>query len=570
MRFSKFYIPTLKEAPKDALLPSHQLLIRAGFIQQIGSGLYNFLPLGKRVLRKIENIVREEMDKAGANEVGLSFVVPSELWKQSGRFYKFGAEMLRLKDRKENEFLLAPTHEESITDLVKNRVTSYKQLPLNLYQIGLKFRDEARPRFGLMRCREFVMKDGYSFHASAADMKREFAAMQEAYERIFTRLGLNFCAVEADSGAIGGSGSREFMVLAQNGEDDILISERGDYAANVEAAVRKPRTTNEERPFSEQGLSKFATPNCATIDDVAAFFHVSPFFCIKAVLKKMIFAESEKVVAFFVRGDDELQEKKAINACGAIDITDASADEVARAGFVAGYCGPVGLKAGTEFYIDRELKGEFEMICGANEEGFHLTGVKVVNFAEERYKDLVAVRAGDEAVGGGVLRLTKGIEVGHIFQLGQKYSEAMRAEFLDEFGKSQPFWMGCYGIGVSRLVAVAVESKHDEKGCVWNEAIAPFGVHVVVGNAKDEAALKFAFELERALEAAGVEVLVDETNERFGVKMANFELIGVPTGIIVGKGLAEGRVELVKRDGLVKSVVEADVEKLVAMLRPKN
>ncbi|WP_086247200.1 proline--tRNA ligase [Campylobacter vicugnae] len=554
MKFSKLYIPTLKEAPKDATLPSHQFLLRAGFIQQTGSGLYNFLPLGKRVLKKIENIVRDEMDKAGANEVSMSFVVPSELWKQSGRFFKFGSELLRLNDRKGNDFVLGPTHEESVVDMVRGRVNSYKQLPLNLYQIGLKFRDEARPRFGLLRCREFIMKDSYSFHSSYDDLKREFDLMQKTYSKIFTRLGLNFRCVEADSGAIGGSGSKEFMVLADNGEDDILISDSSDYAANVEAAKRAKRTCNAERPQSN-GMLKFHTPDCSTIAAVSEFFKIDPFYTIKAVIKKAIYEDRSEIVIFFLRGDDELQETKALNACGALELCDANTDEIQNAGLVAGYCGPIGLPEGVNFYIDNELDGESEMICGANQKDYHAIGVSIINFNKDRFKDLVAVKAGDKALDGGTLSMTKGIEVGHIFQLGDRYSSAMDATFLDENGKAKPFIMGCYGIGVSRLEAVVIESSHDERGCVWKKECAPFSVHIIVSNFKDEAQAKFALELESALESAGIEVLLDDRDERFGVKMADFELIGNPFGVVVGKGLANAEVELIIRDGLIKEKV---------------
>ena len=554
MKFSKLYIPTLKEAPKDATLPSHQFLLRAGFIQQTGSGLYNFLPLGKRVLKKIENIVRDEMDKAGANEVSMSFVVPSELWKQSGRFFKFGSELLRLNDRKGNDFVLGPTHEESVVDMVRGRVNSYKQLPLNLYQIGLKFRDEARPRFGLLRCREFIMKDSYSFHSSYDDLKREFDLMQKTYSKIFTRLGLNFRCVEADSGAIGGSGSKEFMVLADNGEDDILISDSSDYAANIEAAKRAKRTCNAERPQSN-GMLKFHTPDCSTIAAVSEFFKIDPFYTIKAVIKKAIYEDRSEIVIFFLRGDDELQETKALNACGALELCDADLDEIQNAGLVAGYCGPIGLPEGVNFYIDNELDGESEMICGANQKDYHAIGVSIINFNKDRFKDLVAVKAGDKALDGGTLSMTKGIEVGHIFQLGDRYSSAMDATFLDENGKAKPFIMGCYGIGVSRLEAVVIESSHDERGCVWKKECAPFSVHIIVSNFKDEAQAKFALELESALESAGIEVLLDDRDERFGVKMADFELIGNPFGVVVGKGLANAEVELIIRDGLIKEKV---------------
>lgn len=554
MKFSKLYIPTLKEAPKDATLPSHQFLLRAGFIQQTGSGLYNFLPLGKRVLKKIENIVRDEMDKAGANEVSMSFVVPSELWKQSGRFFKFGSELLRLNDRKGNDFVLGPTHEESVVDMVRGRVNSYKQLPLNLYQIGLKFRDEARPRFGLLRCREFIMKDSYSFHSSYDDLKREFDLMQKTYSKIFTRLGLNFRCVEADSGAIGGSGSKEFMVLADNGEDDILISDSSDYAANIEAAKRAKRTCNAERPQSN-GMLKFHTPDCSTISAVSEFFKIDPFYTIKAVIKKAIYEDRSEIVIFFLRGDDELQETKALNACGALELCDANTDEIQNAGLVAGYCGPIGLPEGVNFYIDNELDGESEMICGANQKDYHAIGVSIINFNKDRFKDLVAVKAGDKALDGGTLSMTKGIEVGHIFQLGDKYSSAMDATFLDENGKAKPFIMGCYGIGVSRLEAVVIESSHDERGCVWKKECAPFSVHIIVSNFKDETQAKFALELESALESAGIEVLLDDRDERFGVKMADFELIGNPFGVVVGKGLANAEAELIIRDGLIKEKV---------------
>lgn len=554
MKFTKLYIPTLKEAPKDATLPSHQFLLRAGFIQQTGSGLYNFLPLGKRVLRKIENIIRDEMDKAGANEVSMSFVVPSELWKQSGRFFKFGSELLRLNDRKGNDYILGPTHEESVVDMVRGRVNSYKQLPLNLYQIGLKFRDEARPRFGLLRCREFIMKDSYSFHSSYEDLKREFDLMQETYSKIFTRLGLNFRCVEADSGAIGGSGSKEFMVLADNGEDDILISDSSDYAANIEAAKRAKRTCKSERPKSN-GMLKFHTPNCRTIASVSEFFKVDPFYTIKAVIKKAIYEDRSEVVIFFLRGDDELQETKALNACGALELLDADEKDISEAKLVAGYCGPIGLPEGVNFYIDSELDGEYEMICGANQKDYHAIGVSIINFNKDRFKDLIAIKDGDKALDGGRLSLTKGIEVGHIFQLGDRYSAAMDATFLDENGKAKPFIMGCYGIGVSRLEAVIIESSHDDKGCVWKKECAPFSVHIIVSNFKDEAQAKFALELENSLENAQIEVLLDDRDERFGVKMADFELIGNPFGVVIGKGLLNGEVELIIRDGLIKEKI---------------
>lgn len=556
MRFSKFYAPTTKEAPKDASLPSHKFLIRGGFVEQIGSGLYNYLPLGKIMHEKISRIVREEMNEAGALEVSFSVVTSGELWKQSGRYNVFGKELLRFKDRKENDFVISPTNEEAAVALVRGKVTSYKQLPLNLYQINTKFRDEARPRFGLLRGREFTMKDAYSFHSSKEDLKREFDLMEATYSKIFTRLGLNFRAVEADSGAIGGSGSKEFMVLASNGEDDILCCEACKYAANIEAARRKARTTDTEAP--EADAAKFKTPDTKTIKGVAEFFKVSEFYCIKAVIKKAIYEDKEEVVVFFVRGDDELQETKAQNACKALELVDASEEEIIKAGLVAGFCGPVGLKD-VKFYIDNELKGANNMICGANEKDYHFVGVSVSGFNEERFKDLVKVKEGDKCPEcGGNLKLSKGIEVGHIFQLGDKYSAAMNATYLDENGKAKPFFMGCYGIGISRLIAVMIEASHDEKGCIWKKECAPFDVEIIISNLKDEVGVKFAFELYESLKKAGISVIIDDRNERFGVKMNDFELIGFPYALLVGKEFANGKVEFITRDGLSKEAIDAN------------
>lgn len=556
MRFSKFYAPTTKEAPKDASLPSHKFLIRGGFVEQIGSGLYNYLPLGKIMHEKISRIAREEMDEAGALEVSFSVVTSGELWKQSGRYNVFGKELLRFKDRKENDFVISPTNEEAAVALVRGKVTSYKQLPLNLYQINTKFRDEARPRFGLLRGREFTMKDAYSFHSSKEDLKREFDLMEVTYSKIFTRLGLNFRAVEADSGAIGGSGSKEFMVLASNGEDDILCCEACKYAANIEAARRKARTTDAEAP--EADAAKFKTPDTKTIKGVAEFFKVSEFYCIKAVIKKAIYEDKEEVVVFFVRGDDELQETKAQNACKALEFVDASEEEIIKAGLVAGFCGPVGLKD-VKFYIDNELKGANNMICGANEKDYHFVGVSVSGFNEERFKDLIKVKEGDKCPEcGGNLKLSKGIEVGHIFQLGDKYSAAMNATYLDENGKAKPFLMGCYGIGISRLIAVMIEASHDEKGCIWKKECAPFDVEIIISNLKDEEGVKFAFELYESLKKAGVSVIIDDRNERFGVKMNDFELIGFPYALLVGKEFANGKVEFITRDGLSKETIDAN------------
>lgn len=553
MKFSKFYAISTKENPKDATLPSHIFLVKGAFVEQIGSGLYNFLPLGKRVLDKIKNIIKEEMDKAGALEVNLSFNTPAELWKESGRFNVFGKELLRFKDRKENDFVLGPTHEEAIVALVRNKVNSYKQLPLHLYQIGLKFRDEARPRFGLLRCREFLMKDGYSFHSSEADLDKEFNLMHETYSKILTRLGLEFRAVEADSGAIGGSGSKEFMVLAKNGEDDILLCEHCDYAANIEAAKRAKKSCEDERPEADFA-TQFHTPNVKTIEELAEFFKINPYYTIKAIAKKAIYENEEKIVVFFIRGDDELQEVKALNAANALELVDISEEELEKAGLVPGFIGFVGLN-GVDFYIDRELENETNMIIGANKKDYHLVGINVVNLNKERFKDLAAVKEHDLCPKcQHKLKQSKGIEVGHIFKLGNKYSKAMNASYLDENGKAQFFTMGCYGMGVSRLVAVAIEASHDEKGCIWNKTLAPFVLDIIVSNIKDTKAMEFAEQIYTHFKDK--EILFDDRNERFGVKINDFELMGFPYALVIGKGLESDEVELIHRNTLEKQVLK--------------
>nr|WP_217360310.1 proline--tRNA ligase [Campylobacter lari] len=553
MKFSKFYAISTKENPKDATLPSHIFLVKGAFIEQIGSGLYNFLPLGKRVLDKIKNIIKEEMDKAGALEVNLSFNTPAELWKESGRFNVFGKELLRFKDRKENDFVLGPTHEEAMVALIRNKITSYKQLPLHLYQIGLKFRDEARPRFGLLRCREFLMKDGYSFHASEADLDKEFNLMHETYSKILTRLGLDFRAVEADSGAIGGSGSKEFMVLAKNGEDDILLCEHCDYAANIEAAKRAKKSCEDERPEADFA-TQFHTPNVKTIEELAEFFKINPYYTIKAIAKKAIYENEEKIVVFFIRGDDELQEVKALNAANALELIDISEEELEKAGLVPGFVGFVGLN-GVDFYVDHELENETNMIIGANKKDYHLVGINVVNLNKERFKDLAAVKEHDLCPKcQHKLKQSKGIEVGHIFKLGKKYSQAMNASYLDENGKAQFFTMGCYGMGVSRLVAVAIEASHDEKGCIWNKTLAPFVLDIIVSNIKDIKAMEFAEQIYTHFKDK--EILFDDRNERFGVKINDFELMGFPYALVIGKSLENDEVELIHRNTLEKQVLK--------------
>ncbi len=566
MRLSRAFVPTTKETPKDAVLPSHIYLVRGGFISQVASGIYNFLPLGKRVLDKVRAIVKEELDKAGCQEVQLGFVTPCELWQESGRFGKYGKELLRFKDRKENCFVLGPTHEEMMVDLVRGRVTSYKQLPLNLYQINLKFRDEARPRFGLLRGREFVMKDGYSFHADEADMKREYDLMERTYRKIFSRIGLDFRAVEADVGAIGGSASKEFMVLAKSGEDTIAICTECDYAANVEAAKRqKPKAPEPAPEFSN--FEPFYTPGLKSIEELSEFFKVDPYYFVKAVAKKAIYDDEEKIVLFFLRGSDELQEIKAQNAVGANELVDVSEEELENAGIVPGFIAPYEQEC--MIVLDEDLRGAKGLICGGNRKDYHLIGADLSHFDDALFADIAEVKEGDLCPRcGAVIHLTKGIEVGHIFQLGTRYSAAMKATFLDKEGKAKPFVMGTYGIGVSRLVAAAIEQNHDDRGCIWPKAIAPYMVDIIISNIKESEQLEFGEELYEALQKEGVEVVLDDRADRFGPKIKDFELIGYPVGVIVGKGLKEGKVQLVDRKTLEKKDVakEEALQEILEML----
>ncbi|PWE22829.1 proline--tRNA ligase [Aliarcobacter skirrowii] len=562
MKFSKLFIPTTKETPSDATLPSHQYLIKGGFISQNGSGIYDFMPLGKIVLEKIKKIVKEKMDEAGALEVQFGFVTPLTLWEESGRDLTMGSEMLRFKDRKGGSFVLSPTNEESVVNMVKNRVTSYKDLPLHLYQINTKFRDEARPRFGLMRGREFLMKDGYSFHSSEEDLVREFNLMEEVYKKIYTKLGLDFRVVEADSGAIGGSGSKEFHVLANSGEDTIVVCDSCSYAANIEAAKREAK----KYVFESGDLKKVETPNCTTIEEVANFLNTDKEQTIKAVIKKAVFKEKAKIVVFFVRGSDELEETKAQNSIDALELIDAVEDEIKESGLVAGYCGLVDLPKDTIFVVDSELKDSKAMVCGANEAGYHLVNVDLTAIENIKYADLIAVQEADIcSCCGGKLSYTKGIEAGHIFQLGTKYSKAMNANFLDENGKAKPFIMGCYGIGVSRLVAAVIEQNHDEKGCIWTKSTAPFMVDIIVSNSKNEDETKVGEDIYQSLKKLGIETILDDrVNARFGFKMGDFELLGFPYAVIIGKKLSDGLVELVNRKTLEK--VDVKVEEIVAKI----
>lgn len=583
MRFSKLFLTTIKETPKDAVLKSHQYLLRGGFVQQVGSGIYNFFPLGKKVLDKVKKIVKEEMDKAGAQEVLMGFVTPAELWRESGRYEKYGAELLRFKDRKENEFVLGPTHEEMVTYIAKTFVKSYKQLPLHLYQIHTKFRDELRARFGLIRAREFIMKDGYSFHSSDEDLNREFDLMEATYRRIFERLGIDFKVVEADSGAIGGSGSKEFMALADCGEDTILVCSNCEYGANIEAGKRAKR--NAPRPNElkfdsnppQAAFAKFHTPNVKDIESLSNFFKVDAFYILKSVVKKALKNDgSSELVYFFMRGDDEGEETKMLNALNLsssvyLSLEDAEIEDLQKAGLEAGFIGPYALKNLTHaqhIYFDEALFESSHLICGANEKDYHFVGVDLSAFEGLEYRDLAMVKEGDLCCRcGGKLNFTKGIEIGHIFKLGSKYSSMMNATFLDSNGKAMPLIMGCYGIGISRILPAILEQKSDEKGCVWSKEMSVFDVVIIISNIKDAQQVAFAQNLYERLRSRHIDVLLDDRDERFGSKMNDFELLGFHSAVIVGKALTEEKVEMILREGLRKIEINIkDSEFLVTQI----
>ena len=541
MRVSQFFISTLKEAPSEAELPSHRLMLRAGYIRKLASGLYTWMPLGLRVLRKVENIVREEMDKSGGIELLMPAVQPAELWQETGRWEVFGPQMLKIRDRHDNLFCFGPTHEEVITDIARREIRSYRQLPVNFYQIQTKFRDEVRPRFGVMRAREFVMKDSYSFHADFASLEQTYRVMYETYSRIFTRLGLQFRAVAADTGAIGGSGSHEFHVLADSGEDALAFCPDSDYAANVELAEAVAPST--PRAPATQEMQKVITPGQKTIEEVAAFFSTSA----KNVLKALAVVNHEgEFILLLLRGDHQLNEIKVSKILG--EFRFASEDEVHRnMNCRTGYIGPVNAKV--RVLADRSAAALSDFICGANDDGFHYSGVNFgrdVHLDEADVHDLRNVAAGDPSPDGkGTLEICRGIEVGHIFQLRTKYAEALNATFLDAQGKTQIMEMGCYGIGVSRIVAAAIEQNHDERGIIMPAAIAPFQVAIVpIGMGKSAAVRDAAEQLYAALQAAGIEALLNDRDERPGVMFADMELIGVPHRIVIGeRSLKEGNVE---------------------------
>ena len=564
MRTSQFFISTLKEAPSDAEIVSHKLMLRAGLVKRLAGGIYTWMPLGLKVLRKVENIVRQEMDRAGGIELSMPAVQPAELWQESGRWEKYGPELLRLKDRHQRDFVIGPTHEEVITDVVRKDVKSYRQLPLHFYQIQMKFRDEIRPRFGVMRGREFLMKDGYSFHSSFEDLKREYLNMFNTYSSIFNRLGLKYRAVSADTGSIGGTGSHEFHVLADSGEDALAYCPDSGYAANVELAEALAPAA--QRGVPSAPMAKVATPGIVRCADVAAFVKVDVTKTVKAIaiIRHLEDANADQFALILLRGDHDLNEIKAQKIVG--EFRFARDEEIVESlGCKPGYIGPVNI-GNIPVFADRSVVVMDNFVCGANEFDFHLTGV---NFGRDVAEpavvaDLRNVVAGDPSPDGkGQLELCRGIEVGHIFQLRTKYAEALKCSFLDEKGQSQIMEMGCYGIGISRIVGAAIEQCHDERGIVFPTSIAPFEVCIVpMGYAKSTAVKEAADKLYADLKEAGVDVLLDDRNERPGVMFADMELIGIPHRIVIGeRGLGEGKFEYKGRtDAEAQMVPVGDIE----------
>ena len=543
MRLSQYPINTVKETPADAEVVSHKLMLRAGIIRKLSSGLYSWLPMGLRTLRKVERIVREEMNRAGAFELIMPVIQPAELWQESGRWDVYGPELLRIKDRHKRDFLAGPTHEEVITDIARRELKSYRQLPVNFYQIQTKFRDEVRPRFGVMRAREFIMKDAYSFHIDQASLNEGYRAMFDAYTRIFTRTGLNFRAVKADSGAIGGDVSQEFHVLAASGEDAIAFSDEDDYAANLEAAAALPPA--QPRPPATQALEKVSTPGVRTIEELSKFLKLKPSECVKTLL---VDGAEGGVVALVVRGDHELNAVKAQKLPGVkrpLQMANATGIKAAT-GAEPGFLGPVGLGV-TPVYVDHSAFAMADFVAGANETDAHLLGVNWERDVPNAVAvDIRSVVEGDPSPSGrGHLKIARGIEVGHVFQLGQKYSKPMKAAVLDEGGKEVTMFMGCYGIGVTRIVAAAIEQNHDERGIIWPDPIAPFQVVLVPLNLQKSAKVReVADRLYDELTAAGIEVLYDDRDARPGVKFADAELLGIPHRVVVAeRGLEAGQLE---------------------------
>lgn len=565
MRLSKAFLKTYKEAPKEAEVISHKLMLRASMIRQLTRGVYSYLPLGYRVLKKIENIVREEMDRANAQEMLMPVLQPASLWEESGRWFAYGAELMRMKDRNEREFALGPTHEEVITDIVRNTITSYKELPMNLYQIQTKFRDEMRPRFGLMRGREFLMKDAYSFHLTQDSLDEEFLNMKNAYSRILERMELEFRAVDADSGSIGGDASNEFMVLAENGEDDILYSNESDYAANIEKATSIIELTES----TEEKLPKelVETPNCKTIEDVAKFVGVPKEKTVKALLLKEILENETKYYLALIRGDLEVNDIKVKNVSGAtMELEMMNEEDIQKFGLVSGYVGSFEKKDGLTVILDETVKYMRNFVVGGNKEGYHYINVNLEDLHYDTIGDIRTARAGDISPDGkGILKIARGMEVGHIFKLGDKYSKALNATVLDENGKQQVIKMGCYGIGVSRLMSAIIEQKHDDFGIIWPKSVAPYIADVIITNIKDETQVNVAETIYSELNNAGIETVLDDRNERAGFKFKDADLIGFPLKIVAGKGAVDGIVEI--KDRATGESVEVKIEEVLEFVK---
>ena len=556
MKLSKMLISTLREVPGEAEIASHQLMLRAGMIRKSATGIYTFMPNGVRVLKNVENIVREEMDRAGAQEFLASALIPANLWQESGRWDVMGSEMIRLKDRNGRDFCLGPTHEEVFTDLARNEIKSYKQLPLNLYQIQTKYRDERRPRFGVMRSREFIMKDAYSFDKDNEGLDISYMKMYEAYNKIFTRCDLEFSAVEADSGAMGGSGSAEFMVKSDIGEDEIAFCTGCNYAANTEKATSKLEDAEKEE---EKELNKIATPDVRTIEELVTFFNTSN----KKFAKTLIYKADGKVVAVMVRGDRSLNETKVSNALGGImELEMADAETVLKATSAEiGFAGPIGLQVDT-LLVDEEVTRMSNFIVGANDTGYHYENVNYERDFNGIVGDYKLVAEGDMCPKcGSPINIRRGVEVGHIFKLGTKYSESMGANYLDENGKEKPLVMGCYGIGINRTVAAIIEQHHDENGILWPMAVAPYKVIVTPANVKNEEQMNRAEKIYEDLKTKGVDVLLDDRNERVGVKFKDADLIGIPIRVTVGKKVVEDIVEFKLRKN--QDIEEVNIEDVV-------
>lgn len=566
MKMSNMLVSTLREVPAEAEIDSHKLMLRAGMIRKMAAGIYNYMPIGLKVLKNIEEIVREEMNTAGAQEFLASAVLPAELWQESGRWDVYGDEMFRLKDRNNRDFCLGPTHEEVFTDIARNEIKSYKQLPVNLYQIQTKYRDERRPRFGIMRSREFIMKDAYSFDKDQAGLDVSYDKMHDAYVKIFNRCGIDAKCVEADSGAIGGANSAEFMVKSEVGEDDVVFCSACDYAANIEKAEATPEKAEVEELLE---MEKVATPDSRGIYEVSEFLKVSP----KKTVKLLMFNVDGKIVGVVVRGDREVNEVKVANAAQASgDIIMASNEEYTKAtNCEPGFGGPVEIKVDL-LLVDEEVANMYNMILGANETGYHLKNVNYGRDFEGVVGDFRKIESGEKCPKcGSEVTIARGTEVGHIFKLGTKYSAAMNATFIDENGKNVPFVMGCYGIGVTRTMASIIEQHHDENGIIWPLSVAPYHVSVIPVNIKDEAQMKIANKLYDELRKIGVDAILDDRNERPGVKFKDSELIGIPMRVTVGKKITDGEVEFKLRDGEMEVIKIEDVlEKVKSQFEINN